>query len=247
MDKLRTGNGFKKKMESLDIYNGDIVYIESKFFSDTFKLTDINRLLHNLIDYLGDEGTIVMSLSGFNKHINEEVALDFRALKYLLPYQERTQGVYSESKLAGYLSLMKDSKVSKSSFYPFVAVGKYADLIVNGQSFDFPNGCNSPFSRLYEFRAKALLINHDIKSFLLNEHIFDISYNTVVRVNGGVFGDSYKSYLDKKVDVDIMQRIFNSDKYKKLFYFAKANEMPILGLDIRDYVDYCRSYIEEQV
>lgn len=231
---------FKLMMKNLNIEYGDIVYVEAQVSPNFFNPIYTRYLVSSLLEYIGKEGTLVLSLAGFNHDLNINEDL----YDYVIPYNDRTQGLYSSSKLAEMFINVKGAKVSDSSFFPYIAIGKYADLIVNAQSFDFPNGVQSPFARLYELRAKAILVEHNIKDFLLNEHCFEISDKTYVYVDRGVVNKSVKSYLRKKYDQDIVKSLFSMKKYKELFYYTDYNDRSYLGVDIRDYVDLTLEVIE---
>lgn len=237
---------FKTMMKSLNILNGDIVYVEANLSPDLYNPLFASYFINQLIEYIGEEGTIVMDLSGYNKNLNRVMANNDNK-HYLTPYNKETSTLYAKSELAKFLSVKKDVKYSKNTFYPYIALGKYANLIVNGQSFDFPNGSNSPLARLYELRAKAILINHDIKSLLLNRHYIDISYNSSVSIGGGLVNDSYHSFLEKKFDEESVYSLFGSKKFKELFYYSNIKDLPMLGISIRDYIDFSLKHIEGQV
>lgn len=231
---------FKLMMKNLNIECGDIVYVEAQVSSNFFNPIYTRYLVSSLLEYIGKEGTLVLSLAGYNHDLNINQDL----YDYVIPYNERTQGLYSSSKLAEMFINVKGAKISSSSFFPYIAIGKYADLIVNAQSFDFPNGVCSPFARLYELRAKAILVEHNIKDFLLNEHCYEISDKSYVYVDRGVVDKGVKAYLRKRYDEDIIKSLFSMKKYKELFYYTDYNDRSYLGVDIRDYVDLTLEVIE---
>ena len=223
---------FAVKMESLNIQVGDIVYIETQCSPDFFNPILINRFLGLLLDYLKDEGTIVMSLAGYNKdltmsELNEEM---------LVAFNEKTMSLYAKSKLATYLQSFEGAHLSSSTFFPFVA-------LVSKQSYDFPNGTQSPFARLYELRAKALLIDHNIKDFLLNEHCVEVSKSSTVYIDSGVDQKHVVKFMRKK-EKDLTKILFSSKKYKELFYYTDYKDVSLLSISVRDYVDFCVRIIE---
>lgn len=230
---------FMLKMETLNINAGDIVYIETQLSPDFFNPNLANGFIRRLLEYLGEEGTIVMSLAGYNFDVDYENFDD----EYILPYVEANRSQYAYSRLANLISSFSGAKISKSSFFPFVAYGKYAELIVSKQSFDFPNGNQSPFSRMYELRAKALLIEHNVKDFLLNEHCVERSYNSTIYIDSGIVDQDLRKYMRKRKR-DLTERLFESKKYKELFYYTGYKQMSVLSVSVREYVDFGIQLIE---
>lgn len=230
---------FILKMERLNINVGDIVYIETQLSPDFFNPIAVNGFIKKLMNYLGEEGTIVMSMAGYNYGVDGDCVDD----SDLLEVTTNNLDLYSESRMANLLFQLEGSKVSSNVFFPFVAYGKYAKLIVSKQSFDFPNGVESPFARLYELRAKALLIEHNIKQFLLNEHCVEISNCATVKIDSGVSGTSIKKFM-RKGDQKLVNKLFESKKYKELFYYTSYESKSILSVSIREYVDFCVRTIE---
>lgn len=226
-------------MERLDINVGDIVYIETQLSPDFFNPVLVNGFLMRLLEYLGDEGTIVMSMAGYNHSVDKD-EIDY---EYIVPITKDNLDEYSKSRMANYIYNMPNAKVSDNNFYPFVAIGKYAQLIVSNQSYDFPNGVQSPFARMYELRAKVLLIEHNIKDFLLNEHCVEISNNTTVTIDSGIVDKDVKKYL-RKVEKNLVHKLFETKKYKELFSYTSYEDNALLSVDVRDYVDFCVRIIE---
>lgn len=234
---------FVQMLKDLDIKVGDIVYIEADLSPDFYNPLLANHFFKKLLSFLGEEGTIVMSYGGYNHNLNQELAQGVES-RYLTPYNLKTKSLYSSNWLANYLSVFNEVKISKSSFYPYVGIGKYADLIVNTQSFDFPNGSMSPLARLYELRAKAILINHDIKSLLLNKHYIEISHCSSVSISGGMVDERYESFLEKTFKEEIIYDLFNTKQFKELFYYTDIGGLSFLSISVREYVDYNLKYIE---
>lgn len=230
-----------EKFKKLNIKHGDIVYIESQISPLLFSPIEISFLIKVLIDYLGSDGTIVSNLNGFNTSINY---YDIEHLEGVVKFNMDLVHVYSKSKVASYIATLDSAKISSSSFYPYVAVGKYAKLITNGQSFSFPNGVNSPIARLYELRAKALLLDHDIRNILLNDHAIDSNDKCSIEVNNGVSINGISKYLKRTSHISLFSVMYNEKKYKELFRYVKHNDNTLLSLDVRDYVDYCNSIFE---
>lgn len=231
---------FELMMNNLNIEFGDVVYIESQMSPAFFNPIKLNYLIKLLMDYLGDEGTIVVSVSGFNYNLDiKEEMKDF-----IVPYNEETANLYNASKIGEFVKGLAGSKISNNGFFPYVAIGKYANLIVNGQSFDFPNGSNSPFARLYELRAKAILIEHNIKDFLLNDHCLEVSSKASVYIDYGIIETEIIPYMRKRLKGDFVKTLFSMKKYKELFYYSDYNKRSYLSVDVRDYVDFTVEVIE---
>ena len=230
---------FILKMEHLNINVGDIVYIETQLSPDFFNPILASGFINRMIEYLGDDGTIVMSLSGYNYGLDKE-EID---MEYVPAFNQDSLDAYSKSRMASFIHSLSGSKVSDSNFFPFVAYGKYAQVITSNQSFDFPNGVQSPFARMYELRAKVLLVEHNIKDFLLNDHCVEISSTATVTIDSGIVDKDVKKYL-RKVERDLVNKLFVSKKYKELFYYTSYEGKSLLSVSVRDYVDFCVRTIE---
>lgn len=237
---------FVKMMRKLNITSGDIVFVESML--EDVAMPSLNHFLCQLINYLGAEGSIVMSLNSHNNNLNLKYQLESvedEAKLEIFNYQGDTRILFAESKLALHLMQLAESSVSASPFSPYVAYGKYAKLLVNKQAFDFGDGFQSPLATLKQLKAKALLINHDIISFKFNNYIFESSVNSIIKVNGGIYNNKYYNYLSRKVDVEMIKEMLAKKDYKKLFYYSQHKDIDFLGVNISDYVEYGRKFMEE--
>lgn len=239
-------NEFITIMQRLNIYDGDIVFVDSMLDSNLSPLI-FNNFLNLLIDYLGDEGSIVMSLDGYNYDLNKKFSIkDLSDENKEIYLSEIDISLFASDTLAVHLLNMENSHVSSNPFYPYVAYGKYANLIINGQSFDFSNGINSPLATLDQLNAKAILINHDVVSFKLNKYVFESSPYSIVKVSGGISSDEYKSFLDKQVDLDLLNNLLEDKSYKQLFYYSSYKNYEFLSVNIREYGQYVSKQIKEK-
>lgn len=240
------------RFEILNINKGDIIFISSNLKSEDLHISQRLFLLNTLKDYLGFEGTIIMSLANDNVLINEVANLnkasDLKDVRDIMPvYSKEYISLFEGDVLAKTLLLDQEIIISSHFSYPYVGIGKYAKLILQGQSLNFPNGNMSPLARLYELRAKALLINHHIIDFILNNYIFETSHKGLITMNGGktvknTIGQ-WTKYLTMHKDNDSIKDLIKTNNYTKLFYYSDVNDLTLLSTNIREYVDYCRSNI----
>ena len=203
-------------LKKLNIHTGDIVFLSS----DKLNQDHISQnlyLIESLINYLGSEGSLIMDLSGSNFNViakaSQNKLLANQALRDLMPgFSKDTLAFYAKDDLAKTLLLKKDVVISNSHSYPYLGFGKYAQLICQSQSLDFPNGFMSPLSRLYELRAKALMINTDLSDFAINRYVFETSFNSSIIVNGGAISKnqkiSWKKFLEKPVDKNKIKKVY---------------------------------------
>lgn len=238
-------------LSKLNIKLGDIVFVASNDLND-LHISERNLFINNLIDYLGDEGTIIMDLSGANFDPRflklEDQLKNNDKLRSLMPaYSKNKAYLYAKDSLALSLLLNNKAVISNSYTYPYIGVGKYAKLICQSQSLDFPNGSMSPLARLYELRAKAILINPYVQTLKLNNYVFETSHKSAISINGGSILKNnktiWKKFLEKEVDEGKLKTITNNYDYKRLFYQQKINKTDFMTVEVRNYVDYCRKYI----
>ncbi|NLY62689.1 MAG: AAC(3) family N-acetyltransferase [Erysipelothrix sp.] len=227
-----------EKFIKLNIKAGDSVYIESQITSFSFTSVQGSFFIQTLRDYLGPEGTIISNL---NSQVQRIVIYDE------VKGRNRVVNTYQSSELAKYLANFKDVSISKSSFYPYVAVGKYAEAITGSQSFDFPNGPNSPMARLYELHAKVLLINHDVRSMLVHNYCIESHPTSVIEVTNGIHNAKLVNYLNKSNAINLFDVMFKEKKYKRMFYYTKDQDNTLLSFSLREYVDYCNSVFERKI
>ncbi len=237
---------FLKIMRKLNINTNDIVFVDSMISNEVSPIK-LNNLLSLLINYLGEKGSIIMSMAGHNFNLNEEFRVksikDEEKLK-LLSYDNSIE-LFIKDNLAKCLYKLKESKISNNPFFPFVAYGKYSDLLVSDQALDFGYGHKSPFAILEQVHAKALLINHDIVSFKLNNYLFESDVAANISVSGGLYNNEYYSFLTKKVDEDMIKKLFDQKKYKQMFYYDEKDDLDFLSVDVNEYVNYCRKFKKE--
>lgn len=235
----------------LNIKLGDIVFVASNDLED-LHISERNLLLANLIEYLGDEGTVIMDLSGTNfdprfLNLDDQLKTNDQLRKLMPAYTKNKAYLYTDDNLALNLLLNNQAVLSNSYTYPYIGVGKYAKLICQSQSLDFPNGSMSPLARLYELRGKALLINPYMQRLKLNNYVFETSHKSLISINGGAVLKNnktiWKKFLEKEIQEDKLKTIINSHDYRRLFYQQKINKTDIMAVDFRNYVDYCRKYI----
>ena len=196
-----------------------------------------------------------MDLSGSNFDIKESSEIqdleDYSKLRALMPgFNKASAHLYANDLLAVTLANEKDSLMSKSFSYPYIGVGKYAKLILMGQSENFPNGNLSPLDKLYQLRAKILLVNSHLNDLCLNNYLFETSQASVITVNGGMVvkeGRSiWKKFLEKSVDKDVVDKTIKSSEIKKLFYYSDLKGLNLLSSEVRAYVDYGRNFLKEK-
>ncbi|NLC34829.1 MAG: AAC(3) family N-acetyltransferase [Erysipelothrix sp.] len=238
-DQILAKSELHAQFQKLGIKPGDIVYIETAV--SPFKLSPdaMINFIHSLKAYLKSEGTIVANL---NAPINyEAINTEMTAMN------PSSLATFATNRIAAYLTTFKDHSVSASWDYPYVAIGKYAPVITNAQSADFPNGSHSPLARLYELHAKVILIDHEIKNLLINEHVIERSPQTILTLHSTLVDKEIQTVLNKETTMDIFDIMFKEKKYKQLFQLAKYNELPILSMQYRDYVDYCNQLFEREV
>lgn len=244
----------KESFNKLELKVGDIVFVLSDLDQKVFGMRERRLLIKNLREFLGKDGTIIMDLSGSNLDFSSTASLDnlkdVMATRDLMPAYSKDQAqLYATDFLATTLLLEKDVVISDSPSYPFVGVGKYANLISTGQSNDFPNGNMSPLARLYELRAKTLMINADVTLLNLNKFVFETDYNSVIKINGGAsISDDvrvWSKFLEKSIDSDKLEKIIKTSNFKRLFYFADVDDLTLLTTEVRTYVDYCREILKE--
>ncbi|HZJ86534.1 MAG TPA: AAC(3) family N-acetyltransferase [Erysipelotrichaceae bacterium] len=248
-------NDLLLKLESLNIFKGDIILLHSQLTNSDLDISQRRAFLSLLINYLGEQGTIIMDYSGSNFDVSEREDVyklsDYADLRSLMPaFDQTTAHLYADDLLAITLASYNNCLMSDSYAYPYIGVGKYAKLILSAQSLNFPNGNLSPLAKLYQLRAKILVVNSHLNDLALNAYTFETSQASLIKVNGGMQNKDnqaiWSKFLEKEVDKEMVSKTLKSSEIKKLFYYSDLKGLNLLSSDVRSYVDYFRAYLEER-
>lgn len=221
-----TKDDFKRIISRLGINEGDILFVQTSEFEHAV-LGGPEVVIDALLELLGSEGTLVMSLNGYNiepsyneKDIHSE-GVSIEQIRTSLPqWNDRTLSMYSKDVVASNLAQRQAAVLSNNLSYPFVAYGRCAESICNGQTKDFPLGDQSPLARLYELRAKMLSINVGIRDLLLIGYVVERNEMGPIRINGGVNHSSnptWTKFIEREVTDELIQLLVSDREFKALF------------------------------
>lgn len=164
-----------------------------------------------LIETLGYSGTLVMPMqcaensepSYFeNPPVAFDLLEDYR--KAMPPFNKHLSETFMMGKAVENLRRREKAVISDHPNCAFVAVGKYARMILERQSLDFPLGNDSPLKKLYDLKAYCLLAGVDFDN-MTALHLSEYLSNTKpIIMNGAsimVGGEKeFKKYLEYEID-----------------------------------------------
>ena len=208
-----------------------------------------------LIETLGYSGTLVMPMqcaensepSYFeNPPVAFDLLEDYR--KAMPPFNKHLSETFGMGKAVENLRRREKAVISDHPNCAFVAVGKYARMILERQSLDFPLGNDSPLKKLYDLKAYCLLagVSYDNMTAL---HLSE--YRSLIRpiiLQGSKLDGSWQKYYDLDLNSDdgfnvIGKRLEMKDLVKKIS--LKKGDMRLLRIDLA--VDEGLRYFEERL
>lgn len=241
--KVNTDEFFKK----LNVYPDDIIFLSSFELDFTFRQSV--WFLETLITYLGDNGTLIMDLSGDN--YQKDLNLKFKQRNFtskLLSYSKDKASLFADDNLAKVLLQFEDVIISDSQSHPYVGIGKYASVILAKQPKNFPNGNNSPLDKLVQLKAKAILLRPNVLKFKFNNYLFESNYLSDIVTNYYYNSENMADkFLVRSVDESIIKEMLNKSFIKKIFYYNKLVNCDVLAVDVSEYVYFGKAFLKENV
>ncbi|MEN6461511.1 MAG: AAC(3) family N-acetyltransferase [Syntrophomonas sp.] len=220
---------FKKGLESIGIEPGDSVFVMlsvDKVLLSTGHRIPVNVLLNDLIEYLTDEGTLMVLGFSVNRAniINGEKIFDLK--------KTATQsGILAE--------ILRRKKGTSRSIHPFlsaIAYGKNADKYCNShQESPYPFDKTSPYYRIMENGGKYLGIGVGFEAFTPC-HMIDDYYKQDFKHN--IYYDAPQlftiiDYSGNYKQVECFVR--NENTYPSLYdphYYFKLLDVPHVNLTL---------------
>lgn len=137
---------------------------------------------------------------------------------------------------------------SKHPSFSYAAWGRYAKLLVNGQSLHFPLSEESPAARLYELKGYILLMGVDLSSCTalhLAEYRSDCR---PIQIQGAMVdtkeGSKWKEYLDLQLDSDDFVKVEQILRKKELLRETMICGCKVMLFSATAAIDEATRYLE---
>lgn len=243
-------------LKRLKVQKGDTIIMHVALSSFGFLIGGEQSLIQTIIDYIGEEGTLVMPSQTVNisnpksweyPPVPEEWQDDIRDSIY--PYDPGKTPVDDMlGVVARYFSTYKGTKRSSHPLYSFCAYGRKADEIISKHDYNFGFGTDSPLGKLYDLNAKVLMIGTDCDSntsIHLAENFLD---REVIYESAPVIVENEKKWIEfKNIELDIyddfpiIEEEFKK-KYANTINTEKLYNGEAMYFSMRECVDFSKEY-----
>jgi len=223
-----TPEQFKNALTKLGVKSGQIIEVHSKLSSFHYLVGGARTVVDTLLDLEKNGGTIVMPLQVSDNTEPSEwnypgVTPDkYRKIRESIPSFDP-----KNSDISSYMGSVVENfrhrdgvVVSNHPNCAYSAWGRYARLLCNSQSMNFPLAEESPTARIYELKGYVLLIGCDFTSATCLHLAEYRSEARPIKIHGGSVNDEGSTKWKKYLDLDI-----NSDVFKKVETIMKRKNM----------------------
>lgn len=214
LTKERLINSFK----ALGITGSQIIEVHTKLSSFNLVLGGARTIVDALLELCQNGGTILMpSQVAENSEPSEWenpaiTAQLWQATRNEIPfYDAHTSSIYGMGSVVENFKHRDGVLSSKHPTFSYAAWGRYAKLLVNGQSLHFPLSEESPTARLYELQGYMLLLGTDFSTCTalhLAEYRADCR---PIEIKGAMIktekGSKWEKYLDLQIDSEDFLKI----------------------------------------
>ncbi|NYS49670.1 AAC(3) family N-acetyltransferase [Streptococcus danieliae] len=171
---------FRSLFADLGLMKGDLVLVHASLSALGYVVAGAEAIFKALQEQVGTEGTIVVpsqtvEISDPSSWQYPAVPSEwFESIRENMPaYDRKTSFSKSMGQFSNYIGRLPQAARSDHPMYSFTAIGKQAEAIVEIDGLDFPFGENSVLSKLYDAKAKIVMIGTDFEtntSLHLAEH-----------------------------------------------------------------------------
>ena len=258
VDKVITKDELVAEFKELGLKPKMVVEVHSSLSAFGYVVGGAQTVVDALIETVGYEGTIVMSMQTAD---NTEPAnwenppIEYEAMQKVRESFPAFNKKESDTRGMGAVvrNFRRRDGVSFTNHptLPFVVWGKYAKLLCNHQSLNFPLSEESATARLYELKAYCLLLGVDFDT-ATSLHLAEYRANArPIKIEGAAIKNFNERKWIKYLNIDL-----NSDEFPKgMRKFEKSNYLAtrqINGANCKLYridqaVDYLVKYYEQKL
>ncbi|UFH46682.1 AAC(3) family N-acetyltransferase [Flavobacterium galactosidilyticum] len=173
ISKLKDFNKIKNQLIDFGVKKGDILVLHGTYESIEGTGKSPNAIIEELLDLLGDQGTLVMNSARIfpeeKKMINLEGSHPNQIVKYDVHKSRVWTGV-----LPFFMLKHKNSKISRFPINPVVAIGRYAEeMIAKNISGELNSSCgvNSSWKFCVDNNAVVVGLGNDLTHSLTIMHV----------------------------------------------------------------------------
>jgi aminoglycoside 3-N-acetyltransferase len=246
------------ELRELGVKHKMVIEVHVAMSSFEYIVGGAQTVIDSLIEIVGYEGTLIMAMhAGGNGEpadwahppIEYDLMQSFR--ENMPAFDKKETDTRGMGKVLENFRRRDGICVSSHPTLAYIAWGKYAKLLCNHQSLNFPLAEESPTARLYELKAYCLLLGVDYDNATCL-HLAEYRSNTrPVKVFGTsvMFNNkkSWMKYLD--LDLDSEDFIKGMKRYEKDNYLAERTingaECKLFRID--QSVDYLSRYLERKL
>lgn len=254
-----TKEDIKNVLMKLGVTSNMILEVHAKLSSFEYVVGGARTVVDALLELVGDGGTVVMPLqfkdnsepSNWN---NPSVSSDlWEEIRKEIPASNPVLSDLVEgSEVVDEFRKRDDVIFSSHPSYAYAAWGKYAKLLCNRQSTHFPLADESPTARLYELKAKVLLIGCDFNEcscMHLAEYHSEarpivVKGASTLNKNGE---REWKKYLDLDLDSNVFSKVGNEMKNKGMIQEIDLNSCHIKLFNVTDAIEETSRYFDKTI
>jgi len=256
--KIITKSDLIENFKKLGLERGSIVELHVALSKFDYIVGGTQTLIDALIDVVTYEGTIVMAMHTNNN--TDPSVWRYPPVEYNLMDDIRTCMPAFDKKNSDARNMgavldgfrRRDGIVhSMHPVYSYVAWGKYAKLICNHQSLNFPLAEESGTARLYELKAKCLLLGVDFDNATclhLSEYrsgVRPIIVEGCKMISDNI--DVFKKFLNLDLNSnDFIKGMIGFKNHYELFE-AKIGDLNCKCFNINEGIDYLVSFFDKKM
>ena len=252
-----TSKDLEQKFIDLGIKRGDIVLTHVSLSSMGYVIGGPESLYNALRNVVGEEGTIVVpsqtvEISDPVNWHHPPVPVEWHdSIREDLPaYNKKLSFSKSMGSFSNFIGILPQAIRGEHPMYSFTAIGHRAVEIAPNDGFDFPFGEQSPLGKMYELKAKILMIGTNFETNT-SLHLAENRLNREVLIERSKIsttnGDEWIEF--KNVDLDSYDDYLEIQKeFMKAHHVGKEtlNGAELLLIDMAECVDFTRNYFIER-
>lgn len=196
----------EKQLTALGVREGQIIEVHADLNGFAHVIGGARTIVDALLELASRSGTILMATETYENSEPSQWKDAVEPYMYkdvrdaIPPYDSRTSDLSDHSAVTENFRRRSGVITTSHPQVSYAAWGRYAKLLCNHQSLNYPLAEESPAARIYELKGYALLMGCDfdqLTSLHLAEYRTD---DRPIRINGACVatagGPQWKSYLD---------------------------------------------------
>jgi aminoglycoside 3-N-acetyltransferase len=245
----------EKELEKLGVREGQIIEVHADLSAFDFVIGGARTVVDALLETAGRNGTILMASETQDNSEPSEwdngmaepyMYKDIRDA--IPPYDSRTSDLSDKGGITENFRHRAGVVTTSHPQVSYAAWGRYAKLLCNHQSLNYPLAEESPAARIYELKGYALLMGCDFDS-LTSLHLAE--YRTddrPIRIAGACVstagGPQWRSYLDLHLNSHDFLNVQNSMTKKNMIRQAVINGCRCMFFPIAPAIDEATRWLE---